>query len=60
MYNSAFLKHFVFYGSSKDDVSIDEDAVEFLNSEETRSWSFIKAHQANNLPVSGLVLLVVV
>lgn len=42
VFNLSFLEHIVFFGSSKDKVSLDKDAIEFLNSEKFGAWTFIQ------------------
>jgi hypothetical protein len=41
VYNPSFLSHIVFYGSSQEDVFVDDDTNQFLNSDKFGAWSFV-------------------
>ncbi|KAF1975926.1 hypothetical protein BU23DRAFT_456849, partial [Bimuria novae-zelandiae CBS 107.79] len=53
VYSDAFLEHIVFYGAREEEVSIDEDAKEFLNSSQFGTRSFVEKNGKQDELPSG-------
>lgn len=53
VFNLSFLDYVVFFGSSKDRVSMDNDAIEYLKSGKFGGWTFIYSDESKSVLASG-------
>jgi hypothetical protein len=53
VYNPSFLSHIVLYGSSQEDVSMDDDIIRFLDSDKFGAWSFMASKTSTSALAPG-------